>query len=412
MVARAARPGFGGDVATRPDSRDAPHLFGIGLIEMLADEITADLRATRDRAVQRARNNRDRPVRARLRSKGIDFGSITAFRDGRVDTRRVTGVDADLRVRPFFADGRTVSIREFIVGGFKDEMGLQSPDPILCDATDTSNPVRTVSASGMVFDPATDSYERPPVCAPGDDADGDGVVNEIDPALVDHLEFYLLNYFRPARGELTSEVKYGESLMTEFRCTSCHKKDLVIDEDRRIADVDTRFDPSRGIFNRLFATASTRFDVEDDGYEHPKLTPKRERFVVKDVWTDLKRHDLGPMFHERMYDGSLHKTFVTEPLWGVGSTSPYGHDGRSINLKEVILRHGGEAKRSKLRFSHAPRRDQDALIAFLNSLILFPPDDTASNLNPGVPGSNNPQNPADHGNIALPVLFQIDLGTE
>src|SRR5262245_5116172 len=32
--------GFGGDVVTRPDSRDAPHLFGLGLKEMLADEIT------------------------------------------------------------------------------------------------------------------------------------------------------------------------------------------------------------------------------------------------------------------------------------------------------------------------------------------------------------------------------------
>ncbi|MGH2900171.1 MAG: di-heme oxidoredictase family protein, partial [Solirubrobacteraceae bacterium] len=37
--------GSGGDVATRPDSRDAPHLFGLGLKEMLGDEITQDLRA-------------------------------------------------------------------------------------------------------------------------------------------------------------------------------------------------------------------------------------------------------------------------------------------------------------------------------------------------------------------------------
>ena len=29
--------GFGGDVFTRPESRDAPHLFGLGLVEMLAD---------------------------------------------------------------------------------------------------------------------------------------------------------------------------------------------------------------------------------------------------------------------------------------------------------------------------------------------------------------------------------------
>src|ERR1700724_135100 len=40
--------GSGGDVATRPDSRDAPHLFGLGLKEMLADEITSDLRGIRD----------------------------------------------------------------------------------------------------------------------------------------------------------------------------------------------------------------------------------------------------------------------------------------------------------------------------------------------------------------------------
>ncbi len=46
--------GFGGDVFTRPDSRDAPHLFGLGIIEMLADEITQDLRQTRDQAIARA----------------------------------------------------------------------------------------------------------------------------------------------------------------------------------------------------------------------------------------------------------------------------------------------------------------------------------------------------------------------
>lgn len=36
--------GAGGDVVTRPDSRDAPHLFGLGLQEMLGDEITTDRR--------------------------------------------------------------------------------------------------------------------------------------------------------------------------------------------------------------------------------------------------------------------------------------------------------------------------------------------------------------------------------
>ena len=48
--------GFGGDVATRPDSRDTPHLFGLGLREMLADEITQDLRAIRAQAIAKAQS--------------------------------------------------------------------------------------------------------------------------------------------------------------------------------------------------------------------------------------------------------------------------------------------------------------------------------------------------------------------
>ena len=128
--------------------------------------------------------------------------------------------------------------------------------------------------------------------------------------------------------------------------------------------------------------------------------------MVKNIYTDFKRQDLGPTFHERNYDGSIQKEFITEPLWGVGSTSPYGHDGRSINLEEVILRHGGEAEASKRRFAKLHEKDQSAVIAFLNSLVLFPPDDTASNLNPGNP-NGNPQDPEDHGSINLGALFQI-----
>ena len=41
------------------------------------------------------------------------------------------------------------------------------------------------------------------------------------------------------------------------------------------------------------------------------------------------------------------------------------------------------------------------------TLVLFPPDDTASNLNPGDPDSTDPQDPANHGSINLGALFQI-----
>src|SRR5437879_6600239 len=113
--------GFGGDVATRPDSRVAPHLFGLGLKEMLADEITADLRRLRAQAIAGARSSHH-PVPVPLLSKGINYGTLVAQPDGSVDTTNVRGVDADLRVRPFFAHGGKISIREFVVGALNDEM--------------------------------------------------------------------------------------------------------------------------------------------------------------------------------------------------------------------------------------------------------------------------------------------------
>src|SRR4029450_13885254 len=90
--------GLGGNVVTRPASPDAPHLFGAGLKEMLADEITGELRATRAQALDSARQQ-GVAVKARLLSKGIDFGQLVARPDGSVDTRAIEGVDAELRVR-------------------------------------------------------------------------------------------------------------------------------------------------------------------------------------------------------------------------------------------------------------------------------------------------------------------------
>ena len=58
--------GAGGDVVTRPDSRDAIHLFGLGLKEMLADEMTRSLRVARDQARAEARRT-GAPVTRELR---------------------------------------------------------------------------------------------------------------------------------------------------------------------------------------------------------------------------------------------------------------------------------------------------------------------------------------------------------
>jgi cytochrome c2 len=387
--------GAGGNVVTRPDSRDAGHLFGLGLKEMLADEMTTDLRATRDLAIAKAQQTKH-SITMKLASKGVNYGSITANPDGTLDTSKVAGVDTDLRVKPFFAEGSTISIREFVVGALHNEMGMEaSSDPDLLAA---SSGARVVTPSGMVLDGSKDKISPPP--AP-DTQNG----NEVDPAIVDHLEFYLLNYFKPGHDLQSTSTDRGRAVFNKTGCASCHIPDMTINHDRRVADVETVYDPVNGVFNSLFATATTLYYTKDDGSGNsPLKLPLGNSFVVKDIFTDFKRHDLGSNFYERNWDGTLQTMFLTRPLWGVGTTGPYGHDGRSNTLNDVILRHGGEAQAARDAFAALKTNDLNNLLAFLNSLVLFPPDDTASTLDPPDPTKANfPQ--FGHGSIKLGVLF-------
>jgi len=266
--------GFGGDVVTRPDSRDAPHLFGLGLKEMLADEITTHLRAIRAAAVRQA-SRTGLPVARPLISKGISYGTIRALPDGSVDTLDVEGVDADLRVRPFFYHGGTISLREFIVGALKAEMGLaMANDPDLIGAQ--SGPVTT--AAGMVLNGLTDTIEQPPT----DEGDIGSV--EQRTALVDFLEFYLLNYFKAGTGEQTPSVKQGREVFEKAGCVTCHMPKLRIQRDRRVADVETMFDPDNGNFNRLFATARLLLaNPSSVGQARVAKIPAFQPFVVENI---------------------------------------------------------------------------------------------------------------------------------
>ncbi len=393
--------GSGGDVVTRPDSRDAPHLFGLGLKEMLADEITAELRAWRTDAMARARQS-GTAVTNQLVSKGIQYGSITANPDGTVDTSKVVGVDADLRVRPFAAHGETTSIREFLMDAFNNEMGMQALDPELLAA---SKGGRMVTPAGMVLDGKLDTVGAPYPADPTVVPAGAPPVNQVATAIVDYFEFYLLNYFTAATYQQTDQTAHGRAVFDQIGCGGCHIADLQIDRDRRVANVETVYDPQKGIMNGLFSTATPLIKTTTDVPGLPTLkTPMLQPFLVKNIFTDFKRHDLGPNFYERNYDGTMQTQMLTRALWGVSTTGPYGHDGRSINLTEVILRHGGEAQQSRDQFAAALPADRADLLAFLDSLVLFPPDDTASNLDPGDKTATGfPQ--LRHGSIKLTVLF-------
>src|SRR5262249_12415741 len=98
---------------------------------------------------------------------------------------------------------------------------------------------------------------------------------------------------------------------------------------------------------------------------------RRQAYTVRGVYSDLKYRNLGEAFYQMQFDGSIIKLFRTAPLWGVGSTGPYGHDAASLSLDAVIRRHGGEALDSRKAYTALSRSDQRAVLDFLESLVLY-----------------------------------------
>jgi hypothetical protein len=100
-----------------------------------------------------------------------------------------------------------------------------------------------------------------------------------------------------------------------------------------------------------------------------------------DLHGDLRRHDMGDALAESIDEkGTGAATFLTENLWGVGSTAPYLHDGRATTLGEAILLHGSEARASRDAFAAQPVASQRDVIAFLENRVLFkqPPAEEAT----------------------------------
>lgn len=66
--------------------------------------------------------------------------------------------------------------------------------------------------------------------------------------------------------------------------------------------------------------------------------------------------------------GALRQEWRTPPLWGFRDSAPYLHDGRAATLHQAVALHGGEARRSALRYFALPAAQREELHAFLKSL--------------------------------------------
>ena len=341
------------------NERNTNHLFGAGLIELLAREMSAELQALRGTALERARQ-RGEPVRLALLAKGVGFGHLLAHPDGRVDTRKVDGVDADLVIRPFGHKGVMTSLRQFSINALNHHHGIQAEERFGARWTDD------------------------------EDFDEDGVAREIDARGISALVAWQATLPPPGRhvptrgidGRALSEpvirawseaAARGERGFERLGCAECHRPALPL--------ASLRFDDPGP-----FDAAGTLRRHESPGRQYDLALrdwaadlPRDERGdVLVPLFGDLKRHTITDRQVDRLGNELLSQRFVernvfqTTELWGVGSTAPYGHRGDIGTLGEAIEAHGGDGRVARDAWLGIDGTDRDDVLAFLKTLRIEP----------------------------------------
>jgi len=328
------------------NERGTTHLFGAGLIELLAREMTAELKAGRGAALKKARASGE-PVTAGLSSKGVDFGEITAAPDGTVDLSGLDGVDTDLVIRPFSQKGVMTSLRQFSINAANQHHGMQAEERFGARWT----------GSG--------------------DFDEDGIEGELSPGDVSALVAFQASLAPPGRKpdlppDWQDAAARGEKLFGGMGCASCHRPFLPL---KSLAFADPGPDDAAGTLRGAEVGEPILLDLALTDWA--KALPRNEAGeVLVPLFGDLKRHLIADVQVDRLGNELLAQRFVerdefmTAELWGVGSTAPYGHRGDLLSLAEVIEAHGGEGRAAREAWLAAGEEDQQAVIAFLRSLVL------------------------------------------
>jgi hypothetical protein len=339
------------------NSRGSLGMFGSGFVEMLARQITSDLRAIRD--ATRAGQSRE------LTSKGISYGRIARRGDGTWNTSGVEGIPAtslvstgaadppSLVIRPFHQSGTVISLREFTNNAFNHHLGIQSEERF-----------------GLGADP-----------------DGDGFENELTRADVTAATIFQAALPVPGRvipnnRTIERAVLTGEQRFEEVGCANCHRPSLPLDSRGWIFSEPNPFNVAGNL--RPGEAAPLDVDLTSDALPGPRLKPK-DGVVMVPVFTDFKLHDITtgpgdpnidpldmnqPVGSPGFFAGN--SKFVTKKLWGLANEPPFFHHAMFPTMREAILAHAGEANASAQAFRDLPAYDQGAIIEFLKTLQILP----------------------------------------
>jgi hypothetical protein len=343
---------------TIANNRNTLGMFGSGYIEMLARQMTADLRAQRDLCAPGGTVS--------LASKGVSFGSLSRDASGAWITAQVQGLVApslattgpgdppNLVLRPFHQASNVVSLRQFTNNAMNHHHGIQTSERF-----------------GV-----------------GTDPDGDGFADEMTRADVTAVAVFQAAMAVPGRviprdPAIEEAVRTGEQRFESIGCAVCHVPSLPLDDGGWVYSEPNPYNPAGNL--RPGEAPSLSVDLTSNALPQPRLRRQGSRVWVP-AFTDLKLHDItsgrgdpnreplnmnAPPGSPAFFAGN--GRFLTRKLWGVANEPPYFHHGMFTTLRQAVLAHAGEAQASRQGFEALSAHEQDCLIEFLKTLQVLPP---------------------------------------
>ena len=344
------------------NERTSIGLFGSGWIELIAREMTSDLKSQAEEAINESKS-KNINISKHLVTKGVSFGTIIVRPDATIDFTALEGIDKDLVIRPFQQKGTIVSLREFGVKAMNSHFGMQPSEQF----------------------------------RDGIDFDKDGYSDELTRGDLTALVAFQATLpvpgtILPNNRRAKDAVKKGRVLFQDIGCISCHIPELRVDNP--IFTEPSPFNP-RGKLQPTDVNNPLKIDLTKEGVG-PHLKREADGSVLVPAFTDLKRHKMGPLLNNEVVieAGVPTDEWLTRKLWGFASEPPYLHHGRATLISEAILAHGGEAKLARDRFANLPYTKQSEIVEFLKTLQIMPENNQRSRL-------TTPKASMDIGVIAL-----------
>lgn len=160
-----------------------------------------------------------------------------------------------------------------------------------------------------------------------------------------------LNYFLalaapPPSGKVNEATNRGRTTFEKLGCAACHVPALTTGPEYYLLDPDSQFPTKRYL----------------------RVTALENREVK--AYSDFLLHHMGKVLADGIAEpgGVTGGQWRTAPLWGLRYRKYYLHDGRTTDLKEAILAHGGQSQMAKDKFAALPDQEKQDLLAFLKSL--------------------------------------------